>query len=139
MELLGNGYASINLPAAKGQILRAVESGQNKSGLMIFWVHGKNQFMYHYPEDRNFRVEMRRLRKELRDPTGNVSEIVAGEPLHVNQHILYPINVKMPGHPCYPYVLLRQDQMFDHSDYTPYLFRTREKRDEFLSWLLNGH
>jgi hypothetical protein len=102
---------------------------------MIYWVHGLNIFMFLYPGDRNYRVEMRRLKRELREQNSNVSEIVGGEPLHVGQHILYPIDVRMPGFPCYPYFLLRQDGQFDHSNYTPYLFRTMEKRDELLQWL----
>lgn len=48
---------------------------------------------------------------------------------------LYPIDVKFLGHHCYPYVLLRQDGMMDHSEFTPYFVRTIEKRDAILQWL----
>ena len=139
MEVLGcegeNTLVSVSLPDATNQILGMLEAGQDQNGLMIYWVHGLNIFMFLYPGDQNYRVEMRRLRRELHKLDGNASEIVAGEPLQVGSHILYPIDVRMPGRPCYPYFLLRQDGQFDHSNYTPYLFRTAEKRDELLQWL----
>lgn len=139
MEVLGSEgehtLAVISLTDATNQILGILEAGQDQNGLMIYWVHGRNIFMFLYPGDKNYRVEMKRLRRELRKQDGNVSEIVGGEPLQVGSHILYPIDVRMPGRPCYPYFLLRQDGWFDHSLYTPYLFRTMEKRDELLQWL----
>jgi hypothetical protein len=142
MEVLGhdgeNTLVSVSLEDATAQILSILQASRENNGLMIYWVHGLNVFMFLYPGDRNYKVEMKRLRRELRKPNGNVSEIVAGEPLKVGSNTLYPIDVRMTGRACYPYFLLRQDGYFDHSGFTPYLLRTAEKRDAILQWLIRG-
>jgi hypothetical protein len=139
MEAIGrdgeNTRFIISLPALTNQILSALAAGQEQDGLMIYWVHGANIFDYLFSEDDNYFVEMSRLRNELRLENSTVSEVVSGEPLSVNEHTLYPIDVMMPGRECYPYILLRQDGQFDHSLYTPYLFKTIEMRDRMLRWL----
>jgi len=139
MEVLGrdgeNTIVGVKLEDAVAQIVAIQQSSLEEKGLMIYWVHGLNAFMFFYPGDKNYRVEMKRLRRELRKTNGNVSEIVAGEPLQVGSHTFYPIDVRMPRRPCFPYMLLRQEGLFDHSDFTPYLLRTAEKRDAILAWL----
>jgi hypothetical protein len=106
MEVLGhdgeNTLVSVSLEDATAQILSILQASREKNGLMIYWVHGLNVFMFFYPGDRNYKVEMKRLRRELRKPNGNVSEIVAGEPLKVGSNTLYPIDVRMTGRACYP-------------------------------------
>ena len=139
MEVLGrdgeNAVVGVNLQNAIAQIVDILQVSPEEKGLMIYWVHGLNVFMFFYSGDENYRVEMKRLRRELRKENGNVSEIVAGEPLQVGSTTLYPIDVRMPRRPCFPYMLLRQEGLFDHSDFTPYLLRTAEKRDAILAWL----
>jgi hypothetical protein len=133
MELLGDGYVSVT--DTTNQIVTILRDCRHVNGLMIYWVHAHNRFEFHLPGDQKYNVEMKYLRNELRDPNGNVLEIVAGEPLQVGFDTLYPIDVKFLSHPCYPYVLLRQDGMMDHSEFTPYFVRTIEKRDAILQWL----
>jgi hypothetical protein len=135
MESLGDGYFSASLSDTTNQIEEILNESREKTGLMIYWKHGHNIFMFFYPGDQMYRVEMRRLRRELRKQDGNVLEIVAGEPLQVGCDTLYPIEVKMSGLPCAPYLLLREDGMIEHLDYTPYFVRTIQKRDEILQWL----
>ena len=100
MEVLGrdgeNTLVGVNLQDAIAQIVEILQASPEEKGLMIYWVHGLNAFMFFYPGDENYRVEMERLRRELRKSNGNVSEIVAGEPLQVGSHTLYPIDVRMP-------------------------------------------
>ena len=68
MEVLGRDGEStlvgVKLEDAVAQIVAIQQSSLEEKGLMIYWVHGLNAFMFFYPGDKNYRVEMKRMRRE---------------------------------------------------------------------------
>jgi hypothetical protein len=139
MEILGrdgeNTLVQFSLQGATNQIIHALQAGWDKEAMVVYWLHGANIFDYLFPEDGNYWREINRLKEEIRTPNSTVSSVAAGAPLVVGTYTLYPIDVVMPTRMCYVYSLLRRDGDIAHAEFTPYLFKTVARRDQFLRYI----
>ena len=110
----------------------------SKNAALIYWNHDQNGFDFLLSSDgTKWRDEMRLVRDFYRD--GRITSLSAGEPLHINGTVLYPIEVmyRQPRE-CVAYFLVRRRG--DSNDYkkTPYFFVSESNRDKVLGYLTRG-
>jgi hypothetical protein len=121
----------LSLYELQRQLSEAISAG----AAIVYYVHTVQAFNYFLPGDRDmYGNEMRLLRGQLRN--GTIVDVRAGEDFHINGKTLFPLDVKFDGRECYAYFLLRQQGDVADSICTPYFFSNKDKRDEFLRWLL---
>ena len=103
---------------------------------IIYWSHAQSHFDWLLLSDRrSYRAEMRNLRTYHRD--GRITQLCAGEPVEIDETLLYPIEVTYrEAIQCGAYFLLRMRGEMNDLDKTPYFFVSEAKRDEILEWLI---
>ena len=112
----------------------SVADAISNNASLIYYHHGIKHFTYYIESDKKeFRVELRNVKNMIR--THVISSITAGETLDFAGTELFPMDLKIVDHPCYPYSLLRKRGLIDDAENTPYFFRSSEKRDEIITWL----
>ena len=125
-----------NYTMAPKKVERSLAHMINNDAAIIYFHHGLQSFTYLIGSDRaKYQEEMTNLKRNIRD--GHISSITAGEPIIINGTHLYPMDVRVDNSPCYPYMLLRRRGRYEDADNTPYFFRSRQKRDETITHLLN--
>ena len=107
----------------------------NNNASMIYFHHGSQSFMYFIGSDiALYRQEMRTLSRGICQ--GRISAITAGEPLNIKGTDLFPMDVKIDNAPCHPYMLLRRRGRLEDADNSPYFFKSQQKRDEVVAFLI---
>ena len=81
-----------------------------------------------------YQEEMRNLKWSIRQR--QVTSITAGETIMIEGTPLFPIDLRFDNAPCYPYMLLLRRGVLDDADNTPYFFRSRQKRDQIITYLV---
>jgi hypothetical protein len=107
----------------------------NNEAAMIYFHHGTQSFVYYIGSDKaRYQEEMRNLKWSIRQR--QVTSITAGETIMIEGTPLFPIDLRFDNAPCYPYMLLLRRGVLDDADNTPYFFRSRQKRDQIITYLV---
>ena len=123
----------LSLDSLEANIEHAID---NKAAL-IFWHHSAQRFTYFCSEDKDqYCQEMRNLRSGVRN--GQVKKVKKGASLTVGQSSLFTMEVEFKDNPCHAWFLLQQNGLIEDADFTPYFFKSEQKRDELVSYLQKG-
>jgi hypothetical protein len=90
-------------------------------------------YMIHPNDNERYHGELKLLRRELRSPSGTVTNVVAGDPFVLDGIVLYPMEVFFKDTPCHPYMLLLETGTIESADSTPYFFKNRISRDKAVA------
>mgnify|MGYP000102812989 CR=1 FL=1 len=102
---------------------------------MIYYYHNLKIFMYFKSTDRIlYQGEIRNLKRNIRD--GKISSISTGDTLSINGTDLFPMELKIAGCLCYENFLLSRQGNYKDAENTPYFFRSQEKRDQIMTYLM---
>ena len=105
------------------------------NGRIIYWHHHLQVFMFLKAKDKKqYKVLMKEVKDWLAD--GTVTRVTAGAPLVIDGTELYPMEVEFRDLTCGPYFLLTERGMFEDTDKTPYFFRTAEKRENAINYII---
>lgn len=128
----GTETLTSSLEEAEGAVAFAINNG----AAMIYFHHSTQSFMYFIgSDDEKYREEMRHLKTAIRQ--GRISAITAGEPINIEGTNIFPMDVRMKNAPCYPYMMLRRRGRFEDADYTPYFFKSKQKRDRLVAYFMD--
>jgi hypothetical protein len=146
-ELFPNTFQTLSLPKTANNTMahvtissldsleQSLANAIENDAALIYYHHGLETFTYLIASDKaKFQEELKNLKRNIRSHL--ISEISAGKTININGTDLFPMDLRINNQPCFAYMMLKKQGRMDDADDTPYFFRSQQKRDEIIQYLM---